>query len=313
MRHDFAGDVAVRHHGVVAIALDPTLVLVQARSRWGQGVAVAGLFRPGPHPDAWTSLGKVVSRRSNRRRARLPRRLLVAIDGNGRASLCPYAPDPQGGHPQGDDLYAGPFEELGGVAVGPLSIVVLLYAGRPCVLEAVWLDVEAATVAALLTGEPLPDEPELLSKAAEEDSDESNSFTQTLLAQAELAQARADALLAQAHAALAEEAEETGRPLQVREPLEAAGLPASTAPTEPEPTEPEPSGPPEPEPTKPPELEPTEVTEPGGEPVDGPEHPEPDDPSEPWEAAGIIGHNPVPAPPGTEPGPTGFSRRRGTP
>ena len=189
----------------MAATPEPTLALAQARARWGEEVAAAGLFRPGPDPDARTALGKAVSRQANRRRSRLPARMLVAIDGSGRAYLCPYVPDAQGGHPEGDDLYAGPFEELGAVSSGPLALVVLLAADRPCVLEAVWLDVEAATVAALLTGEPIPDEPELLAKAADDDEDESTPFAQTLLAQAELAQARADALLTQAHAALAEE------------------------------------------------------------------------------------------------------------
>ncbi len=208
---DCVGSRRDGQHGDVPIPPEPTLALAQARARWGEDVAVAGLFRPGPDPDARTALGKAVSRQANRRRSHLPPRMLVAIDGSGRASLCPYVPDAQGGHPEGDDLYAGPFEELGAVTSGPLAVVVLLAADRPCVLEAVWLDVEAATVAALLTGEPLPDEPELLAKAAD-DEDESTPFTQTLLAQAELAQARADALLAQAHAALAEEADEGDRP-----------------------------------------------------------------------------------------------------
>ena len=229
---DCARAEAAGHHGGVAATPEPTLALAQARARWGEDVAVAGLFRPGPDPDARTALSKAVSRQANRRRSHLPPRMLVAIDGSGRASLCPYVPDAQGGHPEGDDLYAGPFEELGAVTSGPLAVVVLLAADRPCVLEAVWLDVEAATVAALLTGEPIPDEPELLAKAADEDSEESTPFTQTLLAQAELAQARADALLAQAHAALAEEAEETGRTLPVPAPSEATH--ATEAPVPPE-------------------------------------------------------------------------------
>jgi len=253
----------------VAATPEPTLALAQARARWGDGVAVAGLFRPGPVPDARTALGKAVSRQANRRRSHLPPRMLVAIDGSGRASLCPYVPDAQGGHPEGDDLYTGPFEELGAVTSGPLALVVLLAADRPCVLEAVWLDVEAATVAALLTGEPLPDEPELLAKAAEEDEDDSTPFTQTLLAQAELAQARADALLAQAHAALAEEAEETGR--------QPPGPPPAASPEPPEPVEP------------PGATEPRASTEAATppEPIESPEHPEPTDP--PRSASGTPG------------------------
>ncbi|HEV8115851.1 MAG TPA: hypothetical protein VGP53_06405, partial [Acidimicrobiales bacterium] len=120
----------------MAVTPEPTLALAQARARWGEDVAVAGLFRPGPDPDARTALGKAVSRQANRRRSHLPPRMLVAIDGSGRASLCPYVPDAQGGHPEGDDLYAGPFEELGAVTSGPLAVVVLLAADRPCVLEA---------------------------------------------------------------------------------------------------------------------------------------------------------------------------------
>jgi len=189
------------------------LAVAQARARWGEDVVVAALFRPGPDPDARTALTKAVSRRANRRRSHLPTRLLVAIDGRGRALLCPHRPDPQGGHPDGDDLYDGPFEALGAVAAGPLSIVVLFDATRAAVLEAVWLDHDAAVVAALLTGEPLPEDPDLLLEPlpADED-DEPSAYADALLAQAEAAQARADVLRALAMAAQDEEAEETGPP-----------------------------------------------------------------------------------------------------
>jgi len=194
---------------------EPSLALAQARARWGEEVEVAGLFRPGPDPQARTAVTRAVSRRSNRRRSHLPTRLLVAIDGSGRGLLCPHVPDPQGGHPEGDDLYVGPFEELGAVSTGPLSMVVLLDDAWAVVLEAVWLDQDAAIVAALLTGEPLPDELELLDATPEqqdedEDGDDGRSaYADALLAQAEAAQARADALKALAQAALAEEAKES--------------------------------------------------------------------------------------------------------
>ncbi len=200
----------------MAAAPEPTLALAQARARWGDEVAVAGLFRPGPDPDARTALTRTVSRRTNRRRSRLPARLLVAIDGPGRALICPHLPDPQGGHPEGDDLYAGPFEELGAVAAGPLCIVVLLDADRAAVLEAVWLDHDAATVAALLTGEPLPEEPdrppERPGPPDADDADGGSPYAQTLLAQAEVAQARADVLRSLALAAQDEEADGENQP-----------------------------------------------------------------------------------------------------
>ena len=192
---------------------EPSLALAQARARWGEEVEVAGLFRPGPDPQARTAVTRAVSRRSNRRRSHLPTRLLVAIDGSGRGLLCPHVPDPQGGHPEGDDLYVGPFEELGAVSTGPLSMVVLLDDAWAVVLEAVWLDQDAAIVAALLTGEPLPEELELLDAAPDqEDEDEEDgrsAYADALLAQAEAAQARADVLKALAQAAQDEEAEES--------------------------------------------------------------------------------------------------------
>ena len=233
---DCAGAEAAGHDGAVPPTPEPTLALAQARSRWGDGVAVAGLFRPGPDPDARTALGRVVSRRANRRRAQLPARLLVALDGDGRVALCPYAPDPQGGHPDGDDIYTGPFEELGAVAVGPLTMVLLLDADRACVLEAVWLDRDAATLAALLTGEPLPEEEDELGptvgKGAPED--EESPYAEALQAQADAAQARADVLQALARAALAEEAEESGRPLPPQTPEVPAPPHAAEAPESPE-------------------------------------------------------------------------------
>lgn len=190
---------------------EPTLVLAQARARWGEEVAVAALFRPGPNPEAKTALAKAVTRRTNRRRSRLPTRLLVAIDDRGRALLCPHVPDPQGGHPDGDDLYEGPFDALGAVAAGPLTVVVLLDEGWAAVLEAVWLDYDAAVVAALLTGEDLPENPGLLPPPPpEDDPDEPSAYRDALLAQAEAAQARADMLRALAAAAQAEEAGESG-------------------------------------------------------------------------------------------------------
>ena len=190
---------------------EPTLALAQARARWGGQVAVAALFRPGPNPDARTALAKAVSRRSGRRRSRLPARLLVAIDDRGQAMVCPHVPDPQGGHPEGDDLYDGPFDALGAVAAGPLTIVVLLDDTWAAVLEAVWLDHDAAVVAALLTGEPLPEQPDALPEPVpDEAADEPSAYTDALLAQAEAAQARADTLRALAAAAQAEEADEAG-------------------------------------------------------------------------------------------------------
>lgn len=190
---------------------EPTLALAQARARWGEGVAVAALFRPGPNPDAKTALTKEVSRRTNRRRSGLPTRMLVAIDGDGLARLCPYVPDPQGGHPEGDDLYDGPFDALGAVATGPLTVVVLLDEAWAAVLEAVWLDHDAAVVTALLTGEELPEDPDLLPEPPpDEDPDEPSAYTDALLAQAEAAQARADMLRALATAAQAEDTDEAG-------------------------------------------------------------------------------------------------------
>jgi hypothetical protein len=180
---------------------EPTLPLAQARARWGEGVVVAGLFRPGPDPEARNAMTRAMTRRSNRRQFRLPARMLVAVDDGGLAFLCPVVADPQGGHPEGDDLYAGPFEELGAVAAGELSIVVLLDEGRPAVLEAVWLDHDAAAVAALLTGEPLPEE--LLDAAAaglgkeqDGDDDDDEPSPEALLAEAEAFQARANTLRA---------------------------------------------------------------------------------------------------------------------
>lgn len=176
---------------------EPTLPLAQARARWGEGVVVASLFRPGPDPDARTAVTRAMSRRSNRRRSRLPARMLVAIDQAGLAFLCAVVADPQGGHPHGDDLYAGPFEELGAVAAGELSIVVLLDESWPAVLEAVWLDRDAAAVAALLTGDPLPDETDELEDAGPgDDEDDDEPSREALLAEAEAFQARANSLRA---------------------------------------------------------------------------------------------------------------------
>ncbi len=68
-------------------------------------------------------------------------------------------------------------------------------------------------VAALLTGEPIPEDPDLLFEPVPaEDDDEPSAYTDALLAQAEAAQARADVLRALAMAAQAEEAEEPGPP-----------------------------------------------------------------------------------------------------
>ncbi len=218
--HDCAAAEEGGHHGHMAAAPEPTLALAQAQARWGGEVAVAGLFRPGPDSDARTALTKAVSRRTNRRRSHLPGRVLIAIDSDGRAFVCPYLPDPQGGHPEGGDLYAGPFEELGAVPTGPLAMVVLLDATWAVVLEAVWLDRDAATVAALLTGEPVPDEPDLLpepASAGDDGDDGPSAFAETLMIQAEAAQSRADALRTLALAARAEEAEEAA-PTMAPEP-----------------------------------------------------------------------------------------------
>jgi hypothetical protein len=185
--------------GGVPIA-EPTLALAQARARWGEGVVVASLFRPGPDPEARTAVTRAMTRRSNRRQFGLPPRMLVAIDDGGLAFLCAVVADPQGGHPHGDDLYVGPFEELGAVTAGELSIVVLLDEARPAVLEAVWLDHDAAAVAALLTGEPLPEE--LLDPDAadsdrdQEGDDDDEPSPEALLAEAEAFQARANTLRA---------------------------------------------------------------------------------------------------------------------
>lgn len=167
---------------------------------------MAGLFRPGPDPRAKTALGKGVTRRLNRRRSQLPARVLLAVDRQGRALACPVAADPQGGHPEGDDLYVGPFEELGAVASGELAIIALFDDDRAVVLEAAWLDRDAATVVAFLTGEPLPDEatgPE--DQPDEEDDDEPSA--EELLAEAARAQARAISLRAMAAARAEDDAE----------------------------------------------------------------------------------------------------------
>lgn len=187
--------------GAVRAPPEPTLALAQARARWGADVVLAGLFRPGPDPAARTALTKAVSRRTNRRRSALPARVLVAVDDDGRALICPLVPDAQGGHPSGEDIYAGPFEELGAVPAGELSIVVLLDADRPVVLEAVWLDHDAATVAALLAGEPLPAEPDNPVDDDDTDDDDDDEgepepSSEELLAEADAAQARADSLRA---------------------------------------------------------------------------------------------------------------------
>jgi len=184
----------------------------------------------------------------------------MALDGDGRVTLCPYAPDPQGGHPEGDDLFAGPFEELGAVAVGPLTMVLLLDADRACVLEAVWLDRDAATLAALLSGEPLPEEEDDLGPLANpgtaDDEDQESPYAEALQAQADAAQARADVLQALARAALAEEAEDAGRPPQVRAP---EGPETPEAPPPPE----TPEAPAPPETPAPPEAPPSKA--PGGD------------------------------------------------
>ena len=184
----------------MATSAEPSVPLAQARARWGDTVLMAGLFRPGPDPLARSALKKAVTRRSNRRRSHLPARVLVALDDEGRALVCAVTADPQGGHPAGDDLFVGPFEELGAVPAGVLNIVVLLDDDRAAVLEAVWLDRDAATVAALLTGEPLPEEDELLLEAGEEgggkESYDHEPSPEALLAEADAMQARANSLRA---------------------------------------------------------------------------------------------------------------------
>ena len=185
----------------VPVPAEPSIPLSQARARWGEDVLMAGLFRPGPDPRARTALTKAMTRRTNRRRSQLPGRVLLAVDGRGRALACPVVADPQGGHPEGDDLYAGPFEELGAVAAGELSIIALFEDDRAVVLEAAWLDRDAATVAAFLTGDPLPGEPdeaEAPNDQAEDDDDEPSA--EELLAEAARAQARAISLRAMAAA-----------------------------------------------------------------------------------------------------------------
>jgi hypothetical protein len=188
---------------VMRAPVEPTVALAQARARWGDGVVMAGLFRPGPDPQARTGLTRALTRRTNRRRSQLPARLLVAVDDGGQALVCPLTADPQGGHPEGDDLYRGPFEELGAVSAGELSIVLLLDEARPVVLEAVWLDHDAATVAALLTGDPLPDDLEAADDTDEGgdpngsgDHDDDEPSPQALLAEADAFQARANNLRA---------------------------------------------------------------------------------------------------------------------
>jgi len=194
----------------VPVPTEPTVVLAQARARWGDAILMAGLFRPGPDPSARTALTKAVTRRSNRRRSRLPARVLIALDDEGRALVCPVTADPQGGHPSGDDIYVGPFEELGAVPAGELSIVVLLDDDWVAVLEAAWLDRDAATVAALLTGEPLPEEVDLPPDAGDpaRDEDDDEPSEEALLAEAEAFQARANSL--RALAAMRREDEESG-------------------------------------------------------------------------------------------------------
>lgn len=187
--------------------LEPSIPLAQARARWGDDVLMAGLFRPGPDPRAKTALTKAVTRRSNRRRAQLPARVLLAIDRQGRAMACPMVSDQQGGHPEGDDLYAGPFEELGAVASGELAIVALLEEDRAVVLEAAWLDRDAATVAAFLTGEPLPDEPPEPEAQPDDEGDDGEPSPAELLAEAAAFQARADSLRALAAVREDQEAE----------------------------------------------------------------------------------------------------------
>ena len=184
----------------MATPVEPSVPLAQARARWGDTVLMAGLFRPGPDPLARSALKKAVTRRSNRRRSSLPARVLVALDDEGQALVCAVTADPQGGHPAGDDLFVGPFEELGAVPAGELNIVVLLDDDRAAVLEAVWLDRDAATVAALLTGEPLPEEDELLLEADGEGSGkeayDDEPSPEALLAEADAMQARANSLRA---------------------------------------------------------------------------------------------------------------------
>jgi len=202
-----------RQHGVVRGPPEPSLPLAQARARWGGDVVVAGLFRPGPNPRARTALTRAVSRRSNRRQSEMPTRVLLAVDDGGRALLCTVSADPQGGHPTGEDLYAGPFEELGAVAAGSRSLVLLLDATRPVVLEPVWLDHDAATIAALLSGEPLPEEHDPRDDRPDDgEEDDERPYPDALLAAAEAAQARADSLRALAAAAVEEEAAEKGPP-----------------------------------------------------------------------------------------------------
>lgn len=195
-------------------AAEPSVPLAQARARWGDTVLMAGLFRPGPDPLAKSALKKAVTRRSNRRRSSLPARVLVALDDEGRALVCAVTADPQGGHPAGDDLFVGPFEELGAVPAGELNIVVLLDDDRAAVLEAVWLDRDAATVAALLTGEPLPEEDEALLEADGEGSGkeayDDEPSPEALLAEADAMQARANSL--RALVAMRQEDEEESGP-----------------------------------------------------------------------------------------------------
>ena len=192
---------------------EPSVPLAQARARWGDDVLMAGLFRPGPDPRAKSALTKAVTRRSNRKRGQLPGRVLLAVDTHGRALACPMIADPQGGHPEGDDLYAGPFEELGAVASGELAIIALLDDDRAVVLEAAWLDRDAATVAAFLTGDPLPDEPDDAGagSGSPDEADDDEPSAAELLAEAERAQARAISLRAMA-AAKTEEDEERRKP-----------------------------------------------------------------------------------------------------
>jgi hypothetical protein len=191
---------------VVPPPAEPSIPLAQARARWGEDVLMAGLFRPGPDPTARTALTRAMTRRSNRKRGQLPGRVLLAVDRQGRALACPMAADAQGGHPEGDDLYAGPFEELGAVASGELAIVALLEDDRAVVLEAAWLDRDAATVAAFLTGDPLPDEPSEPDLPSDDGDDDEPSAAE-LLAEADRAQARAISLRAMAEARTEQDAE----------------------------------------------------------------------------------------------------------